>query len=190
MEKIITEKTYPIRIIWFFKSFLFIIIAGPALLFIFLQLGGTSHSDMLLYLIPFALISSVSFLGWLGVSYIQVSSFHYSLESHSIVLEQGVISKQSKTISYTTIKNIKLSQLSSDKIFGLASITIEDSSEKSSAMDEDGIVYIPRPRHSSQYESVGFVGNRVHITGLKKAEAYKLQEIILQKIKEESTKTR
>ncbi len=178
MDGIITEKNYPIRNIWLFKQIVPALIILP-IYFIFIGIGGGAEhlSSAVFIFFPFLFIFALV----LGINVLRCSNFHYSLEEHFMVLHQGIISKQNRNVPYGVIQGVFVHQGLFDRIFGLASLTIEDFSQGGkSAMDVDGYVSSGKSRH----EALGFVGNKIHIPGLKKGDAEELKTVILQKVKE------
>ena len=183
MDEIITEKNYPIRNIWLFKRIFPVLIILPIYLFIFFGIGNGSElsSSAVFGFFPFLLIFPLVFCIPIIITVLQRSYFHYSLEQHFMVLHQGIISKQNRNVPYGRIQEVFVNQDLFDRMFGLASLTIEDFSDGGiSAMDASGNVGGGKSRH----EALGFVGNKIHIPGLKKGDAEELKTIILQKIKE------
>lgn len=186
MDVIITEKNYPIRNIWLFKQVFVVIIILPIYFFFFIfstNSGSVSSKvpEALILILPiilvFGLVLAIPFI----IKVLQRSNFHYSLEDHYIALHQGVISKQNRNVPYGRIQGVFVNQNLFDRVFGLASLTFEDYSDGGiSVMSADGYIGSGKSRH----EALGFVGNKIHIPGLKKDDAETLKAIILQKIKE------
>lgn len=183
MDEIITEKNYPIRNIWLFKRILVALIILPIyfIFFIFIGNGALFSSGLLVIFFPFILIFGLALGVPVIINVLQRSNFHYSLDQHFMVLHQGIISKQNRNVPYGRIQGVFVNQGLFDRIFGLASLTIEDFSDGGrSAMDAGGYVGSGKSRH----EALGFVGSKIHIPGLKKGDAEALKEILLQKVKE------
>ncbi|MDO8571528.1 MAG: PH domain-containing protein [bacterium] len=187
MDGMITERNYPIRNIWLFKPMFFVLTIAPALL-IFLTIFYSMLADIpeilpiLSSLFFFTvLISFLFFSIRVIINLCQRSNFHYSINENFIVLHQGVISKQNRNVPYGRIQGVFVRQGLFERIFGLASMTFEDFSQGGrSRMSADGLI----TNGKSGYEAIGFEGNRVHIPGLKKEDAYALHSLILQKVKE------
>ena len=185
MNGVITEKNYPIRTIWLFKQISIAFIVLPLyFFFIFLSPDGNrvllSYSILTLFL-PFILFFCLAFGIPIIIKILQRFNFHYSFEDYFIVLHQGIISKQNRNIPYGRIQGVFINQGIFDRIFGLASLTFEDYSQGGkSAMSVDGYIGSGKSRH----EGLGFVGNKIHIPGLKKDDAEALKAVILQKVKE------
>lgn len=172
MAEIITEKKYPIRNIWLFKQTLlaFIILS---IYFIFIASKGASD----LFILIFYLVLGIPVI----INLLRRFNFHYSLDENFMVFHQGIISKSNRNVPYGRIQGVFTHQELFDRIFGLASLTLEDFSQGGrSAMNVDGYVGSGKSRR----EALGFVGNKIHIPGLKKADAEALKSAILQKIKE------
>lgn len=183
MDEIITEKNHPIRNIWLFKQILPVLIILPIYLFIFIGIGNGAElsSSVVFGFFPFLLIFVLVLGIPIVINVLRRAYFHYSLDQHFIVLHQGIISKQNRNVPYGRIQGVFVNQGLFDRIFGLASLTIEDFSDGGkSAMNVDGYVGSGKSRH----EALGFVGNKIHIPGLKKGDAEELKAIILQKVKE------
>ena len=165
MEKTITEKDYPIQNLWLFKQIIVAIIILP-LLFVF---------------VPFMLIYALALGIPIIINILRRSNFHYALEEKFVVLHQGIISKQNRNVPYGRIQGVFVNQKLFERIFGLASVTFEDYSQGGkSGMSVDGYVGSGKSRR----EALGFVGNKIHIPGLKKADAEALKAALLQKVKE------
>jgi uncharacterized membrane protein YdbT with pleckstrin-like domain len=186
MDGTITEKQYPIRNIWLFQQIffsLFVLLIMLIGFFIFAQIDGVQipYMAMLFIFIPFSLIMAMIFCIPLIVNVMKRSRFHYSFDEHFLTLHQGIFSKQNRNVPYGRIQEVFVHQDLFGRIFGLASLTIQDFSQGGiSQMDIDGYVGSGKSRR----EILGFVGNGIHIPGLKKEDAEQLKAIVLQKIKE------
>lgn len=187
MNEIITEKNYPVQGLWILKSILgsilSLIIFVPLFLF---SRGAESQSTekinfyliIIIGLIPFHLIITI----------LRRATFHYSIEDNFLTLRQGILSKQQRHIPYGVIQNLFVKQDLFDRIFGLASLAIENASQGGSNVDnqQEQKVFGLRVgnQRRQQVEMVGFSGNKVSIPGLTKANAEILKGIVLQKMKE------
>ena len=120
--------------------------------------------------IPLIIIFTISHL--VVIILLRVT-FHYSIEQQFLTLRQGILSKQQRHIPYGVIQNLFITQDLFDRIFGLASLTIENASQGAGAFTAP-----------QQMELVGFSGNRVSVPGLTKSNAEILKGIILQRMKE------
>lgn len=185
MDGIITEKDYPVQGLWVFKSItrslIVLVIIG---VFFFWSSGPENPS--LREILSKDLEERIYF--WIYVAAIPFSSimvllrratFHYSIENQFLTLKQGILSKQQRHIPYGVIQNIFVKQDLFDRIFGLASLTIENASQEQKVFGSR----IGNQRQQ-QMEEVGFSGNKVSIPGLTKANAEILKGIVLQKMKE------
>lgn len=97
------------------------------------------------YLIPFYLIfvnkdtsEAVFFVVILAITIFTIPSiilrwyfFHYTLTENEIVINSGVLSKQSRHIPYNKIHNISISQNFLQKIFRIAAVKIETAGDSS-----------------------------------------------------------
>lgn len=103
-------------------------------------------------------------------------------------MKQGILSKQQRHIPYGVIQNIFVNQDLFNRLFGLASLAIENVSQGA------GVIAAPQQQkvfglrignqQPQQIEMVGFSGNKVSIPGISKASAEILKGIVLQKMKE------
>lgn len=156
MNDVITEKDYPIQGIWILESIVRRVV-GLAILF----------SWVLLFRSRWELLRE-TFVdnGWAWVVYglftllivneaLQRVTFHYSVEDQFFTLRQGVLARQQSQIPYGGIQDIFVEQGLWDRIFGLATLTIEHTPY--------GTIDLP---------------------GLTKPHAEMLREIVLQKMKE------
>ena len=185
MSEIVTEKNYPIDIIWLFKDIIFLpitlLILYPITLTQKYQHHGFPMGDMFLWVCVLALGVPAIYKSLLRIN------FHYSFEKNFIVLHQGIISKENRNVPYGRIQGVFINQKLFERICGLASLTIEDYSQGGqSVMSIDGYVGSGKGRH----EICGFVGNRIYIPALKKEDAEALKAFILQKIKENPVEDR
>lgn len=196
METPTTENPYPVQGRWLLKNIVGILIYIPTiiiaeLVIVFLKgvdlsigtiLGpfifGTFVSALLLILVIRAIIPLI-------VNSLKRSNFYYSLDDKFMVIHQGIIKKQQRNIPYGVIQGVFFHQDIYDRILGLASVTIEDfSNGGKSAANIDGDVWIGGGRAQFKIEVIGFLGNKIHIPGLKKEHAEALKATILQKMKE------
>lgn len=172
MDEIITEKNYPIQGLWVFKLILGYLLSLIILVpyFWLLRFGESKDSEISLY-IPLIIIFAIFHF---VVTILRRATFHYSIEGQFLTLRQGILSKQQRHIPYGVIQNLFVKQDLFDRIFGLASLTVENASQGAGALATP----------QQQVEMVGFSGNKVSIPGLTKANAEILKGIVLQKMKE------
>lgn len=186
MDGIITEKDYPVQGLWIFKSILgsllSLIILVP--LFWLSSFDTSKDSEISLY-IPLIIIFAVFHF---VVTILRRATFHYSIEGQFLTLRQGILSKQQRHIPYGVVQNLFVKQDLFDRIFGLASLTIENASQGGTNVDNQQVQKVFGLRignqRRQQMEMVGFSGNKVSIPGLTKANAEILKGIVLQKMKE------
>ncbi len=162
----ITEKNYPITKLWIFKAPIIIIIINVVALFF------GYYFPYLVLALPIILIANPLIR----------MNFHYSLDEKFFDVKQGVISKKHKNLPYAVIQNVFVKQDVFDRIFGLASLKIENASLGSGKVKKRKSFSLISSKSDS--ESVGASGNKVNIPGLKKQSAEELKNLILQKIKE------
>jgi len=186
MGEIITEKNYPIQGLWIFKSvigyLLSLIILAPY--FWLLRFSESKDSEISLYILLIIVFAIFHFV----ITILRRATFHYSIEGQFLTLKQGILSRQQRHIPYGVIQNLLVKQDLFDRIFGLASLVIENASQGAGALadQQEQKVFGLRigNRQSWQVEMVGFSGNKVSIPGLTKANAESLKGIVLQRMKE------
>lgn len=174
MNKIITEKNYPITLLWIFKTPLIFILLNIVALFF-----GYYFPELVLA-VPILLIIN---------PFIR-KSFHYSLNNKYFNIKQGIISKKDRHLPYGVIQNILVKQDLFDRIFGLASLKVENAANLGSK-EKKGFWTKARGFKSGTgfkkrkyQETVGSSDNIINIPGLKRGDAEALKALLLQKIKE------
>jgi uncharacterized membrane protein YdbT with pleckstrin-like domain len=188
MDEIITEKNYPVQGLWILKSIivslLSLIILVP--LFWLSRFSESKDSEISLYIS--LIIIFIFAISYFIVIILRRATFHYSIEGQFLTLKQGILSKQQRHIPYGVIQNLFVKQDLFDRIFGLASLTIENASQGAGTLTapQQQKVFGLRigNQQRQQVEMIGFSGNKVSIPGLTKANAEILKGIILQKMKE------
>jgi len=189
MNEVITEKNYPVQRLWVIKSIrrsLFALIFFIPPLLISYRYSKTSK-DTEIY---FYIIIIVGFvISHFIVTILRRANFYYSVEEKFLTLRQGILSKQQRYIPYGVIQNLFVKQDLFDRIFGLASLTIENASQGAGSLAVPqqqkvfGLHIVGNPQRQ-RVEMIGFSGNKVSIPGLTKASAEILKGIVLQKMKE------
>ncbi|MDO9230927.1 MAG: PH domain-containing protein [bacterium] len=170
ISQVITEKNYPITKLWIFKAPIIIILLNVVALFF------GYYFPYLVLAIPIMLI----------VNPLIRANFHYSLDDKFFDIKQGVISKKRRSLPYGVIQNVFVKQDLFDRIFGLATLRVENASQAGGGSGERwwNKSYGSKATAYGQNEGVGSSGNKVNIPGLKKQNAEDLKSYILQKIKE------
>lgn len=163
---IATEKEYPITKLWIFKAP--IIITAISLVAIIFGY----YFPYFLIALPFYLIANPLIR----------ANFHYSTEEKFFLVKQGVLSKKQRNLPYGVIQNVLVKQDWFDRIFGLASFSVENASQGGGKGFFSGL-----RSNKQQGETVGSSGNKVNIPGLKKKDAEALKLVLLQKMKENPT---
>lgn len=183
----ITDNEYPVEATWILKipvNFLITtVFISIFLAFILVPIGFLSSEGGIISLVVLGIIiATMVGIGFLSVIAAALSreNFHYSVEEDFMIFHQGVLTKQQKNLPYGVIQDVILSQDIVDKMFGLASLTIENASSGG------GQVYV-RGRAVGAW--IGFVGNVATIPGLTKPNAETLKGIILKKMKENPYRT-
>lgn len=171
----ITENNYPVQPIWVLKSMLGFVFAFT--ISIFLLLIGYIN----FYLILLILYTPIYFI----IVVLRRKNFHYLIDKEFMVIKQGVLSKKQRNIPYGVIQNVFVKQDLFDRLFGLASVTIENASQAGGKENNEQKVFgmKMRAQNRQQVETVGFTGNKVSIPGLTKQNAEALKNTILERIK-------
>lgn len=164
---VVSEKDYPITILWIFKSPIIILLVN----LIALMVGY--YFPVLVAMFPVLLIYNP----------LVRASFHYRLESKYFFVKSGVISKKERNLPYGVIQNVFVKQDLFDRIFGLATLRVENAITPQDVKKKS---FWTRNRGFgvNDNDAIGTSGNMVNIPGLKKQSAEALKELILQKIKE------
>jgi uncharacterized membrane protein YdbT with pleckstrin-like domain len=164
MDNTLTEKNYPITILWIFKApIIFVAISAVAILFGY-------WFPYLVILVPFYLIANPLIR----------KNFHFSTDEKFLVVNHGVFSKKHLNLPYGVIQNIIVKQDWFDRVFGLATLSIENAIQGGSKANSIAAARASR----SQGDFLGSSGNKVSIPGLKKSDAEALKLVVLQKMKE------
>ncbi|MFA5796401.1 MAG: PH domain-containing protein [Candidatus Shapirobacteria bacterium] len=169
ISSVITEKNYPITTLWIFKAPIIIIVMNVVALFF------GYYFPYLILALPIMLIANPLIR----------ANFHYSLDDKFFGIKQGVISKKHRSLPYGVIQNVFVKQDVFDRIFGLATLRVENASQSGAGAK---VSWWKKSYGSSssgygQDDGVGSSGNKVNIPGLKKQDAEELKNFILQKIK-------
>lgn len=167
----ITEKNYPIATVWIFKSPLIM-----ALISIVAFLFGY-YFPVFLILIPFYLVANP----------LTRRNFHFLVGDEFLEVKQGILSKGERHIPYGVIQNVLVKQDVFDRLFGIASLSIENASQGAGNQPAEKKFFgmnFGTKKSGQSTDFLGYGGNKVNIPGLKKQDAEALKEVILQKVKE------
>ena len=187
-SSVISEEQYPLRTRWFIKAVLFLTLAKTRfgfwcvlVFYIFLTFiilitifwGYGFFSQKVISLL------SVLFLAGLyyGILILRIDRFQYSVEKESVALRQGFFSEEKKRVPYEVMQAILIKQDLFDKIFGLATLVIEN-------IDHGDYIDTAKDLMMENMETPYFSNRKIQIPGLSKKDAEYLKEIILQKITE------
>lgn len=185
MNEIITEKNYPVRFVWLFKIFTPFFLFVFVLFFAAIIVGLVSNFNSALFAMLVAILYLVA--GWpvliiflfFIIAVLRRANFHYEIGHNNMTFQQGIIFKKNRTLLYGSVQGVMVSQKLFDRIFGLASVTIKVFSDNgTSLMGPDGYT---RGRYRS--EVLGFLGNRIHIPGLKQVDAEMIRSAVAERIK-------
>ena len=166
----VTEKDYPITKLWIFKAPLIAIFVTIIALFF------GYYFPYLVIAIPF----------WLIANPLIRSRFHYQTGEKFFDVQQGVFSKKQRHLPYGVIQTVVVKQDWFDRVFGLASLAVEDASQGGGKglFGSSNKSFRLGGAYQQQGESLGSSGNKVNLPGLKKKDAEALKLIILQRMKE------
>ena len=186
MNGVITEKDYPIQVSWLIKPIIYSVpmVFTFLLVILFYSIGQKTSFVSVAFLFLFFVISIaftivIPILRWL--------TFHYSIEDQFLTLRQGILSKQQRHIPYGVIQNLFIKQDILDRLFGIASLTVENASQGSGDLTtqrQQKVFGMKMIQNRQRVEILGFSGNMVNIPGLAKENAEALKQILLQKMKE------
>lgn len=168
--EIVTEKNYPITKLWIFKApIIIIVISVVALLFGY-------YFPYLVIALPIYLIANPLIR----------ANFHYSTDEKYFTVRQGVFSKKQRNLPYGVIQNVLVKQDWFDRVFGLASFSVENASQGGGKGFFGGSksFRLSGTYNQQQGETVGSSGNKVNIPGLRKKDAEALKLVLLQRMKE------
>lgn len=170
----ISDKIYPIQNKLVVKQVIPIVI-----LIMLLMLGEPSDPEVASYIFIYILI----FIGTIVYFFLAKANYKYEFQEKHIVLHQGILRKQQRTLQYGVIQNVLVKQGLLDRIFGIATLILENAAGKGDLGYQK--VFGMRVKTQQQRgDLLGFKGNQISIPGLNKADAEKLKEILLKKIQE------
>lgn len=106
--------------------------------------------------------------------YLRRKYFHYTLEANFLSTKEGVINRKQRNIPYAVIQHIFVKRDLLDRVFNLASLSIENASEGGRG------AVVPNRKH----ETIGSSSNNINIPGLTVENAETLKTLILEKMKE------
>lgn len=202
MSQEITEKDYPIEKSWIFKSLnpFNIVISFITMVGLFIYwilsfnktdlvlsdvMGQFSKEGVTILILAVAFVAVISLINNFIVPFIRAylwyTNFHYFFKERELVVTQGILSKVERLIPYETLQDVSLSQDFWDRLFGTATLRIQNVG--SMGMAANPLQNILN-RRSTTMVSLGSFGGAVIFGSLKKENAEKLKEIVLQKIKE------
>lgn len=163
---ILTEKDFPIQFVWLFKSLIGTLVV-ILMTFVMAKFGYVNY-----FLLLFIGYTPVAFV----VTLLQKNNFHFALEDKFLLLKQGVLSKQERNVPYGVIQHVFVKQDLFDRVFGLASVTIENATKSLAEIQVQNT-------QKTSMEYIGFRGNAVVIPGLNKEHAEALKLAILAQMK-------
>lgn len=105
--------------------------------------------------------------------YLIRANFEYRFFDNQMVTREGIFSKTERTLQYSTIQNIVITRSITDRLYGLANLSIENAS-----MGGFSTFY----RSGAKLSPIGSIGNSVNIPGLSIENAEYIKTFILFKI--------
>lgn len=183
----ITEKDCPIEPVWVLKSALPSIL-GSSITFIWFFLIVFPFNSIRedkqpeLRFVIFGLLMLFILLPMLLHFLINIfirKNFHYSLDDKFLNVRQGILSKQNRHLPYGVIQNVMIQKGILDRIFNLATLTIENAASAGGA----GMLINANFQQNTGGEMLGFKSNLIRIPGLSFQNAENLKNLILEKIK-------
>lgn len=171
----VTEAQYPIQMRWIWKDgarFFIAVIISLLLLFFGLI---NYYLILLIFYTPFHVIYLI----------LRRKNFHYMLAPDHMEFYQGILNKQHRTTQYGVIQNVFVHQDFFDRIFRLASLSIENAAEGGNNKPAT-FLGMPLTRQNTAQNNqgnLGFSGNNISIPGLNKADAEVLKQKVLDCIK-------
>lgn len=189
MSEIITENNYPVQKLWIWKSILqyiptYILVVAFLILSSMSETADNASLKIVIYLVVVIFGSIFHIISII----LRRANFHYSIEDNFFTLNQGILSKQQRHIPYGVIQNIFVKQDIFDRLFGLASLAVENAAQgagyRASGDQKVFGLIAAGNQQTRSVDVIGFSGNKVSIPGLLKADAEALRQIVLQKMKE------
>lgn len=183
----ITENDYPIEPVWVLKSTLPSLLGSPITFIWFFLVVSPFNSiredkQPELRFVIFGLLVLFILLPILLHFLINIfvrKNFHYSLDDKFLSVRQGVLSKQNRQLPYGVIQNVMIQRGILDRIFNLATLTIENAASAGGA----GMLINANFQQNTGSEMLGFESNLIRIPGLSFPNAETLKNLILEKIK-------
>ena len=143
------------------------------------QLSNTkSLYELIMYLIFILIVTFIQFF----YKVLTRANFHYSFDDAFLVARYGILSKKNRTLPYGIIQNITVKQGLTDRIFGLATLRIENAASAGSQAFPAASSAANKIA-ARQPDVIGSYGNLISIPGLKKEHAEYLKSVLYEKIK-------
>lgn len=173
---VVSDQSFPIRPIYYVKRLL-AYGAGIALavaISVVLFLSDSYSTTLIGYMVLAILIMPFD----LVYTYLQRQYFHYTLAESFLELKEGVIFKKQRSIPYAMLQNVYLKQDIFDRILGIATLIVENVSNKpqdrKQQQKQNFKAYRPKEMGSNQ--------NSVGIPGLRVNDAEALKTLILERM--------
>ena len=110
------------------------------------------------------------YAGFVGVMtvwiWLERAAFRYELGDKWLMLKQGVVTKQELHIPYGVIQNVVVSRDLFDRVFGLATLTIENAAVGAGITVGRGYETGRRGREGRNLALIGFYGKKGDIPGV------------------------
>lgn len=160
----VTEKNYPISIRWVWANVAISLAAFPLyFLYLITEVGFV-----------FSLITSLSVVIInITVVIMQRKYYHFEFGDQYITIQQGVIKRKERHLPYGVIQNVMIKRSFSDRLFGLATINVQNAVQQGKTGYRD-----------SADTTIGSSGTDFNLPGQTPKNAEVLRKIVLEKMKE------
>lgn len=180
----INEQVYPIQPVWILSTILKTIIVN-ILVFLFvlgiilLEPSNSTrfYGNMIVYVVWSLLALLIHFFYMV----LTRANYHYSFDDSLLIIRYGILSKKNRNLPYGIIQNITVKQGLADRIFGLATLKIENAASAGSQAPYVSGAFAEKM--SAQQDVMGSYGNLISIPGLKQEHAEYFKNILYEKIK-------
>src|SRR3989344_5226814 len=178
-----SEINSSIQPIWILKNLFGHLLLIIILLPIFIVYADFS-SPNLIFILSMVMVFVLYEGGLIAGDWLRWKSFRFSFSDSAVsfIQRRGPGLRPELNLAYSQIRNIYTNQGWFENIFGLGSLTIEfmpeDINDNKEMFNERGYYGVTS---ISQREMLAFMGNRIHLPGLKKEKAKELRNFLLQK---------
>lgn len=181
------EDIFPISPVWTLRHMFYTLIGiPPGLLFLglfwFTASSGGNWAKAVGYLVFFFGITIISLPINFILNILKLKNFHYILDKENVIIKEGIIQKQNRTINYSAIQTVSVQQGLFEKLAKIATVQIENASQGGGQYS-----VLTRKQQSAVDGGLGSFINMVIIPGLRIDDAQALKNMLLEKIKTTET---